>query len=72
MRELEDNFAHEGDRGQTGEEVEEHDRRKKKITWQVDKGMEKKVVDDKRVRHDSTGTECLARQMCTQVLPVTG
>lgn len=29
MREVEDNFAHEGDRGQTGEEVEEHDRRKK-------------------------------------------
>lgn len=30
MRELEDNFAHKGDRGQTGEEVGEHDRKREK------------------------------------------
>lgn len=42
MRELEDNFAHKGDRGQTGKVVGEHDREKKNIfTWQVDKGTER-------------------------------
>lgn len=69
MRELEESLAHEGDRGQTGEEVKEHDKKNKKLfTWHTDMKINK-VVDDKRVRHDR---ECLARQISTQVLPDAG
>lgn len=52
MKELEESLAHEGDRGQTGEEVKEHDKKNKKLfTWHTDMKINK-VVDDKRVRHD--------------------
>lgn len=57
MRELEDNFAHKGDRGQTGKEVGEHDRKKKKYSLGRQTREQKEVVDDKGFRHDSTGAE---------------